>query len=519
MVLIGRRKPDCKAILNLLLNAQLPVTQVAAATGSTRTTVRRVRDAALRERLEWDNIRDMTNDALYWRLFPEKSQTRQNRAEPDFESVHARLGTKGNNLKFFWELYCSEAESAGKVPYQYSQFHKLYCEWCGKNDATLRLQHRPGEAAQVDWSGLTAWLTDPAAGKRRKAHFAVITLPFSGMVYTEAFPDEKSRSFILANVHAFEYFGGSPELLVPDNLKTGVDSHTGYDVVLNRAYDDMAEYYGCAVAPTRVRKPRDKGGVERGVSIVEQKIIAPLAMQTFYSLEDLNAAVRPLLEEINSMPFAENRTRSRREILEQEERDALQPLPPQPYEVPVWLKRKVPRDYLVSDGVNRYSVPYKLIGETVAVRVTSDEVVVFHDGGCVARHRRAAVFTRDPIYRAEHMPPNHRAMLSYDLESLKIWMEGQEDEIRALAQSILSAGRSPRQYSSKCASFRRLVESRSPERILHAIEYIRSCGGTPTLATVRQVVRGNLDQFTRPDPNPADGNSGFLRGSGYYRED
>jgi transposase len=230
---------------------------------------------------------------------------------------------------------------------------------------------------------------DRTTGERHAAPVFVTTLGASSATYCEAQPSQALPSWISGHVHAFEYFGGVPEIVVPDNAKTGVASACFYEPDLNPTYQDMALYYGTAVLPTRVRHPRDKAKVETGVQVVERWVIAPLRNRTFFSLEELNAAVGEKREELN-LKVMEHLGKSRRELYEALDRPALRPLPERPYEPAEWKRAKVGIDYHVQYQGHYYSVPYDLRHKDLELRATDQTVEVFSRGQRVASHLREA---------------------------------------------------------------------------------------------------------------------------------
>ena len=218
----------------------------------------------------------------------------------------------------------------------------------------------------------------------------------------------KLENWLQCHVHAYSYFGGVTRILIPDNLKTGVTRNTRYETVLNRSYQELAEHYDTAIVPARVEHPKDKALAEGTVKYASTWILAALRDRKYFSVEEAQRDVDEKLEELNSRPF-KKREGSRRIAYLEEEREFMRPLPTMPYEPAVWSPElRVGNDYLVSDGVNRYSVPFDLIGEKVVLRLTRNAVEVFFKGTRVAMHLRNGTPQREPVVKEEHMPPEHR---------------------------------------------------------------------------------------------------------------
>ena len=242
----------------------------------------------------------------------------------------------------------------------------------------MRIQHKPGDAMEVDWAGDTIPVFDPVTGEEEAAYLFIAVLPCSCMVYAEPCMDMKTENWLLCHVHAYNYFGGVTRLLIPDNCRTATVSNTRYDTILNRGYQELAEHYSTAIVPARVRKPQDKSHAESSVRFAETWIIAALRDQKFFSISEVRAAVHQKLEELNGRKFKQ-RAGSRRSAYLEEEKEYMLPLPVSDFEPAVWSVAKVGTDYLISDGRNKYSVPSTLIGEKVDIRATSQIVEVMFE--------------------------------------------------------------------------------------------------------------------------------------------
>ena len=240
-------------------------------------------------------------------------------------------------------------------------------------------------------------------------------------------------------------------LLIPDNCKTATVSNSRYETVLNRSYQELAEYYSTAIVPARVRKPQDKSAAEASVRFAETWIIAALREEKFFSIRELNGAIAEKLVELNDRPF-KRMTGTRRSANLEEEKQYMLLLPAIPFEAAVWSVVKVPNDYLVSDGRNKYSVPYNLIGEKVDVRVTKATVEVFYHGSRVASHRRLQTIQRDPLVKLEHMPLAHQKYLAYNAEDFSRWAMSVGPMTEKVVQHFLTSGKAPEQGYKACAS-------------------------------------------------------------------
>jgi transposase len=264
--------------------------KISAIVRSSHHTIKAILDAAHEKQISWPIDPDVTNQELELLLFPDKYKAVSMYVEPDYAYIHRELAKRGVTMTLLWEEYCQQFHESGRTPYQSTQFGEKYRRWARVTKATMRIQHKPGDAMEVDWAGDTIPVFDPVTGEESAAYLFVAVLPCSGYIYAEACDDMKTENWLLCHVHAYNYFDGVTRLLIPDNLKTGVISNTRYDVVLNRSYQELAEHYGTAIVPTRVRKPRDKSHAESSVRFAETWIIAALRDYKFFSVQDLNRA-------------------------------------------------------------------------------------------------------------------------------------------------------------------------------------------------------------------------------------
>ena len=263
--------------------------------------------------------------------------------------------------------------------------------------------HVAGEKTFVDYAGLTMPVHDAATDTVREAQIFVGALGASHLLFAEPTWTQTLPDWIGSHVRMLEYVGGVTALIVPDNLKSGVTSPCYYEPIVHATYQDFATHYGTAILPARVRHPRDKAKVETAVLIVEREILAPLRHDVYHSLAELAHAIAYALERVNTRPF-QKLAGSRRSVFEATERATLRPLPPAPYELCEWRTAKVNIDYHISVDGHCYSVPYRLTGATVTVRLTASMVEILHRDTRVAVHARSTLkgrFTTDPGHRSK----------------------------------------------------------------------------------------------------------------------
>ena len=325
-------------------------TDIASAAQCARNTVSTTLARAKACGLRWPLPEGMSDKGLEERLFP-SAPGKAVYKMPDYAHVHREMQRQGVTLTLLWLEYCDQCKAEGAVPYQSTQFNKYYSDYLNRINATMHLNHKPGEILQVDWAGDIAAIVDPETGEIIPAYVFVATLPCSAYSYVEAFLSMDQEAWTTAHVNAFNYFGGVARMIQCDNLKTGVEKHGHQEIILNRAYQELAEHYATAIVPARVRAPKDKAAVEGTVGIISTYIIAALRNRQFFSLQELNEAVWDRLESFNHKPF-QKRDGSRATAFT-EEQPFLRPLPAHPYELAIWKVASVgPNYHIAVDRMN-----------------------------------------------------------------------------------------------------------------------------------------------------------------------
>lgn len=400
-----------REVLRLKFEAGLSDSAIARSIGAARSTVQECWRRAKEAGLGWPLPTALDEAALQARLYRREAPSARTPI-PDFAKLQNELKRPGVTRLLLWQEY----KAAHPDGWQYSVFCDRYRRWLSLQDLVLRQHHQPGDKCFVDYAGETLGVIDRATGEVREAQIFIAALGASSYTYAEATWTQQLPDWLGSHVRALAFFGGAPAAFVPDNLKSGVHKAHRYEPELNPAYQDFAEHYGVAILPARVRKPRDKAKVEVAVQVVSRFILAALRDRQFFSLPELNGAIRELLERLNARPF-KKREGSRASFFNEVERAALRPLPARPYTYATWKKAKVHLDYHVEVERAYYSVPYKLIGQTVDVRISAHTLEIFHRQKLVAAHVRAAkrgVFAT----HAEHRPERHAAVVELTHERL-----------------------------------------------------------------------------------------------------
>lgn len=493
--------------------------ETATATGCGRNTITRVLQRADAAGISWQEAQSMTTEELRKKLFP-SSTAHPGYRMPEYEKVFKEMQKPGTTLNLLWIEYCEECRKSGELPYQSTQFNKYYADYVHKTKATMHLEHKPGQNMQVDWAGDTMGLKDTDNGDIVPVYLFVAVLPYSGYAYAEAFLDMKQASWIIAHVHAYQYFGGVTRILTPDNLKTGVIKNTKDETVINQTYKEMADHYGTVVIPGRPRKPKDKAFVEGTVGVLSTWIIAALRNQQFLSLQELNQAVFQKLYEFNHKPF-QKKEGSRASAFE-EAKLFLLPLPDSPYEMATWKIATVQYNYHVSIDRQNYSVPYEYIKQKVSVRLTEHTVEVFFEGNRIASHVRLHGRPNQYSTLEVHMPPEHQKYLEWDGDRFLNWAEKIGQNTQAVIRCFLTTCKIEQQGYKACMALLKLADKYSHPRLENACRKALSYTPQPSYKIIQSILKSGQDMLLAEEPKEKPENApqyGFTRGADYYRRD
>jgi len=501
-----------REVLRLRHEKGLSQRLIARACGMGAGTVSEYLARATQAGVTWPVPVDLDDASLEARLFPVVPPGEE-RVPPDLLKIHQELKLKrpGVTLLLLWQEY-REAHADG---YGYSRFCEIYRSWEGKLRRSMRQQHRAGERLFVDFSGKKPHIVDPNTGEEIAVELFVGVLGASSYTYAEATHTQQLHEWIGAHRRMLDFFGGSTAVWVPDQLKSAVTRSCRYEPGINRSYQELAAHYGAVVIPARPRKPRDKAKVESNVLVVQRWILARLRNRTFFSLPELNAAIRELLDQLNGRPMQKT-GKSRREMWEQLDRPALKPLPVGRYELAEWHPCKPNIDYHVDVQKHFYSVPYQLKDESMEARYTSSVVEVYCKGKRIASHRRR--YDHQPSTLAEHMPSSHRAHAEWTPSRLIRWAEKIGPATGHVVAGILKSRPHPEQGYRACLGLMRLGRRYGAPRLEAACErasHLRSY----SYSTVRNILSSAQDRLPLEAPTTAEGTTvthDNIRGGDYY---
>jgi transposase len=502
-----------REILRLHFESQLSPRKIAAICKVGKGTVQRYLERLKAAGLSWPLPTDLDDVALERRLFPPSPvPSSQERPLPDGAVIHKELKSRKNvTLQLLWEEY----KQAYPEGYAYSWYCESYRQWQRRLDVVLRQEHRAGEKMFVDHAGQTVPVTDPKTGEVRQAQVFVAVLGASNYTYAEASWSQNLWDWIHSHVRAFEFFGGTSQLVIPDNLKSGVNKPCYYEPELNRTYGDLAIHYGVGILPARPYRPRDKAKAEVGVQIVQRWVLAALRKRQFFSLAELNEAILELVHRLNQRPFRKL-AGSRAELYRSIDLPALQPLPLQPFVYAEWKKARVNLDYHIELGGHYYSTPYQLVGKELDVRSTSGTVEIFHQGKRVASHVRSSK-PHVATTNAAHRPKSHQEYLQWTPTRILSWAGKVGPFTARLVESIMTSKPHPEMGYRSALGVIRLDRKYGAERLEAACtRAVRM--KIYRFQSVKSMLESGLDRQPLPElvfmPSPVTHEN--LRGPDYY---
>jgi transposase len=479
-----------RELLRLRWEHHLPQRAISQSLRLSQASVGDYLNRARRAGLSWplpDGLDDARLEALLFPPVPDVPSDQ--RPVPDWPAVHRDLRRPNVTLALLWEEY----RAATTDGFGYSWFCDLYREWAGRLKPTLCQVHIAGKWLFVDFAGHTMEVIDAATGEIQRVEIFVAVLGASSFIYAEATASQALADWIGAHVNALAAIGGVPRQIVSDNLKAGITKACFYEPTVNRTYADMAAHYRTAIIPARPYKPRDKAKVEVGVQVVQRWILARLRNRRFFSLTELNRAIRGLGDNLNDRPMRGWGT-TRRALFEQLDRPALLELPPTPYEYADWKRCRVNLDYHIEIAKHFYSVPFRLLRQEVEARITAKTVEIFHRGRLVATHLRSLRPYR-PSTVAAHMPSSHRRYRDWTHERIQREAAAIGDDAAALVEIVLRSRPHPEQGFRSCIGILGLRKRYGAERLDAACAKALALG-TRSYGSVAAILKNTQESKT-----------------------
>jgi len=499
--------------LQLLATPGLSTRQVAAALNISKTTVSQIALYARDAGVDWPQANTLGDDERRARLYPPPRPRSSARREPDYAELHQELKRPGVTLQLLWEEYRAHA---GEAAYRYSAYCEKYRAWAKKLKRSMRQVHPAGERLFVDYAGQTVPVVDATTGEIRRAQIFVAVLGASNYTYACATWKQTAADWVGAIIATLAFIGGVPRLLVPDQPRALIANPDAYEPVTARLMQELGEHYGVAVLPARPGRPQDKAKVEVGVQVVERWILARLRNRRFFTLGELNGAVRLLLADLNQRPF-KKLPGCRASAFAALDAPALNSLPAHPMVLAQFKAARVNIDYHVAFEGHYYSVPHQHVGQAVELRITSSTLEV------LLRRQRIAAHARSPRVGGfttvtEHMPASHREHRQWTPVKLIAWAERIGAATAGVVRWQMEHRAHPEQGYRSCLGLMRLCRQFGGERLEAACARAQSIRA-PHYRSVKSILECGLDRQDSSllggatQPMPSHDN---VRGPGYY---
>jgi len=508
-----KRMRQTREILRLRREKELSFDKIGAALRMSKRTVRLYVERSDKAQLTWPLPETMDDEQLERLLFPAQAPTEAQIARRiDFYAVEEEL--KNKDFHVTRQLLWSEYRASHPDGYSYQHFSRLYREWKQGKGVSMRQQHDPGKKLFIDFAGDTMGVRTAVPGEIRKAQIFVATLGYSNYTWVEAMWQQDATATLGAVSNALEYFGGVPEVIVPDNMKTAVSKPGRYEAEIARPFEELAQHYRLVVIPARSRKPRDKAKVESAVGHVERSVLAVLRHRTFFSLQELNGAILEQLTLLNAALF-QGREESRATLFG-EEKGFLQPLPQQRYEYATWKKAKVHPDSHIQVSRHCYSVPSTYVHREVDVKITAHVVEVFFGGKRIASHQRS-ILAYGSTTVPDHLPSAHQAYAAQ--QTPEYYLERARDigpRMEELIIAVMGKKKHPELGFRACLGILSLAKPYPADRMESAAQRALLLGSF-SYSSMKSILEKRLDQrpyVVQPKKPPILHEN--LRGSSYY---
>jgi len=495
-----------KDIIRLKWEAELPYEQIAAALAVSKGVVTKYVSLATAAGLDWETVRQWDERELVARLLP-RSASAMPYVAPDWGRIHQELSRKGVTLLLLWEEYV--AEHAEGRTWRYTQFCGHYKAFTRRLKRSMRQHRRAGEKLFIDFAGSTVALLDGS-----NAHVFVSALGASSYTFAGATGTERLEDWIESMTRALTFYGGVPQLIVPDNPRALISQPDRYEPQAHATVLDFARHYATSVLPARPRSPRDKATAESAVQVVTRWILARLRHQRFASVYALDGAIAALLPALNERAF-QKLPGSRASVFEQIDRPALMALPASRYELARFKSVKVHIDYHVEIDGHRYSVPHALVGQSLDARITARAVELLCRGHRVASHVRS---TRRGEFSTvtEHMPAAHRAHLEWTPQRLIDWGRRIGLATGELITRLLARHKHPEHGYRACLGLLGLAKRYGAARLEAACQLALSLGACQ-YRHVRDILLNNRDRVDATNAQWTSPEHANVRGPDYYQ--
>ena len=484
-------------------------------------TIMKVQRRAKELSIVWPLDETFTDEVLEQQMFPKSTASKSTKRMPDYDYVRKELLRNGVNKKLLWTEYLEECQRNGDDALMYSQFCYYIQQNEQKRRATMHIPRKPGQQIEVDWAGDPAEIIDPYTGEITSAWIFVGVMTYSQYAFVEAFINEQQKTWITAHIHMYDFFGGVTPILVPDNAPTATNRKQSdkYEPVLIKSYEELAQHYNTAIIPARVRTPKDKPNAEGNVGHVSTWITAALRNEQFFSLAELNTAIRKKLKKYNDAPF-QKKDGSRQQLFLEDEKPLLMSLPATRFELSELHTATVQFNYHIAVDKMYYSVPYQYIKDKVDVRMTDTTIEIFKNHRRIASHKR--LYGRPGQYSTvtEHMPQDHQKYLEWNGDRFREWAETIGINTYKVVDCILTSGRIEQQSYRACMGLLKLAERQTPQKLENACAKALKYSNSPSYKSIKNIL--SADKTVQPEfvrtakTQDSEEQHGITRGAGYY---
>ena len=502
-------------IIRLHFDAKLSMRSIATSLNLSVGVVNKYINRALKSNISWPLPNGMNEKALSELLKSVPGQPNQSSAAMaiDFIKIHQELSRKGVTLQLLWDEYQCEQET----PLSYSRYCHHYRIYKKSLKRSMRQTHKAGDKVFIDYSGVRFNIIDPETNDIRAAEIFAGVLGASKYTFAEATWSQQLPDFLSSQRRMFEFFGGTPALVVPDNLRSAISKSCRYDPDINPTYAQFIEHYGTAVLPARPYRPQDKSSVESGVQVVQRWILARLRHQTFVGLAELNAAIAQLLKTLNQKPF-QKLPGCRESVFLEMDKPALKPLPLEAYHYRQYKSSRAGIDYHITLNGHYYSVPHQYCGELIDLWFNQHTVECYFKGERIAMHLYSSLSGQSTI--THHMPTGHRIQSQQSKERFMRWASQIGIHTAIVVKKILDEKSHPEQAYRSCLGLLRLSKTYGEKRLEQACSY-GVHQGAYSRKSIHSILKNKLDQLAAVPDSPLDVHLSIsvhenIRGSQYY---
>lgn len=502
-----------REVLRLTFDSNMSQRMIGEALSISRKAVADYLVRASQANITWPLPPDLDDSTLEELLYPASDKLiAAKKPAPNWFKVNEELKAKGATLA---ELHL-EYLVAYPDGMSYSRFCTCYREYKQTLKRSLRQVHTAGEKVFVDYAGPTVSIKNLQTGEVKEAQIFVGVLGASNYIYADAVWNQRKENWIASHVRMFEHFGGVPQMVICDNLKSAVKRASRTEPVIQSAYLAMATYYATTIFPARAYKPKDKSKAEGGVLIVERWILFRLRKHIFTSLAELNAKIKELLEDVNNRPF-QKMPGTRASAFAALDKPSLKPLVSQPYEYKEFYKVRAGFDYHVEVDGHFYSVPNALVRKQLEAIVSESTIEIMHGGKRVASHIRSYT-PNDKTTNPEHMSDAHRHYAKWNAAQELQWALTVGSHTHALLSLILNQAPQKDFGYRWSNSIKSLHRKFGGERLEAACKLALEIGVTST-ASLQSILKNNIDRHKprAESLQEADFDHENIRGASYYQ--